>query len=220
MILVTAATEMELDAFTSKCTRRTQIETCLTGIGPVEAATRVALFLASTDSLPAMVLNIGVAGAFVYSQPHPEILDLCLAEREILGDLGICNHEQVKKFSSSALHIRDDFILDKDLRSRALEILYANGEKVSTGPFVTVNCVSATRRRGDLLGRQHCAICENMEGAAVARVCETFALPMLEIRCISNLVEDRDTKKWKLQEACTRCGEIAAILVEGFVNAL
>jgi len=66
-----------------------------------------------------------------------------------------------------------------------------------------------------LLARQHQALCENMEGAAVARVCQQFGLPLLELRCISNLVEDRNLQNWQLKQACTRCGEAAALIVEG-----
>ena len=54
-----------------------------------------------------------------------------------------------------------------------------------------------------------------MEGAAAARVCQQFALPLLELRCISNLVEDRNLHNWRLREACVRCGEVAAAVVKG-----
>jgi len=37
-----------------------------------------------------------------------------------------------------------------------------------------------------------------MEGAAVALACQQLAVPLLELRGISNLVEDRDTRRWDL----------------------
>jgi futalosine hydrolase len=37
-----------------------------------------------------------------------------------------------------------------------------------------------------------------MEGAAVALACQQLAVPLLEVRGISNLVEDRDTRRWNL----------------------
>lgn len=42
------------------------------------------------------------------------------------------------------------------------------------------------------------ALCENMEGAAVALACRQLSVPMLELRGISNRVEDRDTRQWDL----------------------
>jgi futalosine hydrolase len=37
-----------------------------------------------------------------------------------------------------------------------------------------------------------------MEGAAVALTCEQLSVPLLELRGISNIVEDRDMRKWDL----------------------
>jgi len=59
---------------------------------------------------------------------------------------------------------------------------------------------------------------ENMEGGAVARVCEAYNLPLLEMRAISNYVEDRDLGRWKLHEACDEAGRAAAILLKGLKN--
>jgi len=56
-------------------------------------------------------------------------------------------------------------------------------------------------------------LCENMEGAAVARVCREFGLPCLELRCVSNLVEDRDRSRWRLRDACAMAAEAAALVV-------
>jgi futalosine hydrolase len=94
-------------------------------------------------------------------------------------------------------------------------VLAGGGMACRRGTFVTVSCVSGTSRRGDLLARQHQGLCENMEGAAAARVCREFGLPLLEMRCVSNLVEERDLRKWRLREACDRCGEAAALLLQG-----
>jgi futalosine hydrolase len=38
---------------------------------------------------------------------------------------------------------------------------------------------------------------------------------MLELRCISNLVEDRNLQNWQLQKACSRCGEVASLVIKG-----
>ena len=86
------------------------------------------------------------------------------------------------------------------------------------GNFITVNSVSGTRDRGEILQQKYNGLCENMEGAAIAQVCQEFSLPLLEVRCISNYVEDRDPARWRLQEACDKAGEIAAAVVEELNN--
>jgi futalosine hydrolase len=40
-----------------------------------------------------------------------------------------------------------------------------------------------------------------MEGAALAHVATLYDVPFLEIRAISNAVEDRDFTRWRLREA-------------------
>ena len=42
---------------------------------------------------------------------------------------------------------------------------------------------------------------EDMEGAAVAHVAHLHAIPVGEVRGISNIVTDRDKSAWKLNEA-------------------
>jgi futalosine hydrolase len=37
-----------------------------------------------------------------------------------------------------------------------------------------------------------------MEGAAVALACQQMSVPLLEVRGISNLVEERNTRRWNL----------------------
>lgn len=214
MLLVTAATAFEMDAFLSVCPADESIHTVLTGVGPVEAALQVTQALATTEPAITGVVNFGVAGAYLGDGPTASLLDICLAEQEILGDLGICIHDQVEPLRGEGFALFDTFLLHSPLLQRADQILREGGIAVQRGTFVTVSCVSGTRQRGDILARQHRAICENMEGAAVARVCAHFQLPLVEVRCISNLVEDRDPATWRLRDACRRCGEVVAHLVQ------
>jgi futalosine hydrolase len=65
-----------------------------------------------------------------------------------------------------------------------------------------------------MLAARFGGLCENMEGAAVARVCAAFDLPCLELRSISNRVEDRDTGRWRLKEACAKAGAAVARVLE------
>ncbi len=73
-----------------------------------------------------------------------------------------------------------------------------------SGTFISVNSVTGKRVRGEHLQQRWSGLCENMEGAAVAQVCSLFSLPLFELRCISNMVEDRNPVGWRLQEACDK----------------
>ena len=219
MYLVTAATPFELDPLLRACPPGARFESLVCGVGPVETALRLSVLLARREAAGALryrgVINIGVAGAYRRAEGGADLLDLCLAEREVLGDLGICDEETITSLRSDTLEIVDAFDLDRPLLQEAEVLLAGHGIHCRRGTFVTVNCVSATSRRGDLLARRHEALCENMEGAAAARVCLEYGLPLLELRCVSNLVEDRDPRTWRLRAASDRCGRAAALLING-----
>ena len=83
--------------------------------------------------------------------------------------------------------------------------------------FVTVNCCSGTNERGEFLRKKHDAGCENMEGAAVVMACQNFNIPCIELRCISNMVEDRDTTKWQLSGAIGKICRVVEIFLKAYV---
>ncbi|MCI5221456.1 MAG: futalosine hydrolase [Candidatus Electrothrix sp. AR4] len=215
-ILVTAATEIEMRAFIDADGDLEHTSRLITGIGPVETALSLSCRI-HTEKAIDQVLNFGIAGAYPENNTPIQagLLDICLAEQEVFGDLGIQLAERVESFGTD-LPVRDRFLLDQTLLTDAGKALVANGIPYKKGTFVTVNCCSGTLERGHWIGRQFQGLCENMEGAAVARVCERFALPCLEVRCVSNMVEDRNRKKWKLGQACTEAGRAAAAIVNAF----
>jgi futalosine hydrolase len=220
MFLVVCATEFELQSLLDISTPELGEWTSLvTGVGMVETTLSLTRFLegrsANTDQKIHGVLNIGVGGAYIGDgKESAELLDVCLAEQEIFGDLGICYPDRMEPLAEHLLH-RTHYTLDPDLLDRADVLLQENDLTVRRGNFVTVCGVSATASRGSMLMRQYDGLCENMEGAAVARVCEEFDLPLIELRTISNFVEERDVARWKLHEACDRAGKAAAILLQG-----
>jgi futalosine hydrolase len=63
-------------------------------------------------------------------------------------------------------------------------------------------------KRAKELEKKFHVICENMEGAAVAHVCISYGIPVVEIRGISNTVEDRDMKKWDIRMAAENCQKV------------
>ena len=55
-----------------------------------------------------------------------------------------------------------------------------------------------------------------MEGAAVAMVCKTFNTPCVELRCISNMVEDRNTADWMLEDAIGKICRAAEVVLNEY----
>jgi futalosine hydrolase len=216
MILVIAATQMELDPFLARAGERSNRWTALVaGVGPVETAVTVGRMLAEHHRQISGVLQFGVGGAYLLPSPEEQvgILSVCLAEREVLGDLGICHLDSIEYFPDE-LGGASSFPLVSPLLARAEGVLKSYSITYHLGTFITVNSVSGTARRGEMLRNHWQGLCENMEGGAVARLCKEYKLPFLEMRVISNLVEDRNIHNWQLRQACERAGEVAAMLIK------
>ena len=191
------------------------------GMGGVNTAHALSCALQSWR--PDLVLQLGVGGA--YPNAGLEVGDLALAEAENYGDLGV---RTPQGWESSELIgipvIRGDvdyynhFPLDCDLVASARQMLANRNGSVAqglrAGPFVTVQESSGTTELGNERARRFAAICENMEGAAGAHVCRLFDVPFLEIRGISNMVEDRRTERWEIPRAAGVAQEAGWHLVE------
>lgn len=211
MILLVVATEMEAMPLAGKTTGQPHA-LFVAGVGPLETAVRLTRRLCEEDV--SLVLNFGVAGA--YAGSGAGLLDICLADSEVLGDFGICHAERVEPLDGQ-LASRAFFPLDPQYVAQASEILGKQDYSCKKGAFVTVNGISATAKRGAQLRAAHNGLCENMEGGAVARVCAEFAVPCLELRCVSNMVEDRNLANWQLADAVQKCGEAVSLLVDHLV---
>jgi len=74
---------------------------------------------------------------------------------------------------------------------------------------LTVSACTGTRKRAIELEHRFGAICENMEGAAIAHICTLYGVPVIEMRGISNIVEDRDRSKWNITLAAENCQKAA-----------
>lgn len=217
MILAVAATEIEMAPFLAESTvLPAPCRWLVTGVGPVETAVRLTRFLCEREEPFTAVIQFGVGGAYVQPdeqrQQQPELLDICLAEQEVAGDFGICLGEAVDCLESS---LTGDIVYDMDalLVQRCQTLFDHLAIRYTSGVFITVNGISGTTARGRILQSRWNGLCENMEGAALARVCREFSLPCAELRCISNFVVDRDPSTWKLQEACRKAAHAAIHLI-------
>jgi len=211
MFLVVTATEQEMNPIAERLAGSPGWLPFVAGIGCLETAVNLSRFLADADCQIHGIINCGVAGAFVGA--GPEMLDICLAEHETQADIGIWTASGIIDFDT--IRVPSRFPLDLPLLHKARAILSAKGVPPRIGPFVSVLAVSGTEQRGESLRKRYQAICENMEGAAVARVAQAFQLPCLELRAVSNMVQDRDPSQWQLAKAIQRSAEAISILLPG-----
>lgn len=178
---------------------------CAGGMGKINAAAATTALIERHQ--PRLVINTGCAGA--YLQSGFSIGELVVASEEFLGDEGVLTSTgwQDLRFMGvpSLAHgnrlYHNAIPLSKHAAEKAMQLADYYGVKLARGRFITVSTCSGTRQRAEDLSRSAHGICENMEGAAVAQVCLRYGVDCLEIRGISNQVDERDMKTWDIPRA-------------------
>lgn len=193
------------------------------GVGKANAAATAALLL---DKLrPEAVLCFGCAGA--YAGSGLRIGDLVLASEEVYGDEGALTSDGFLDMQSLGLPLAEAdgerwfnrFPADPELLARGHRLVAAQegpNRRVAAGPLVTVSTCSGSVPLGEALARRTGGLGENMEGAAVAQVCARFGVPFLEVRGISNLVEERDLSRWDLAAAAATAQRAVRAVLAGW----
>jgi futalosine hydrolase len=173
-----------------------------TGIGKVNAA--ITATLLTERFRPRVLINTGCGGAYWGS--GLAVGDLAVATAEIYGDEGVLTVDGwhnleiigIPSVERRGNRYSNEFPLSMQAAEKAFQFAYSLGLPVKRGKFVTVSTCSGTSHRGAELYQRFSGICENMEGAAVAHVALLYDTPLLEVRGISNMVEDRDLSRWDI----------------------
>jgi len=177
-----------------------------TGIGKVNAAHSSTVVL---ENHPVRcVINSGTGGA--YPNAGLKTGDIAIASKEIYGDDGVTAQtgwKDLKEIGIPLLQIGmkryfNEFPLNQAAR---FPVNSGKGFQIKRGVFVTVSSVTGTYERAVELEGRFNAICENMEGAAIAHICAMYKVPLIEIRGISNMAGIRDKRRWNMKLASENC---------------
>lgn len=172
------------------------------GIGKVNAASAATALILRWQ--PRLIICTGCAGA--YPAGGMQVGELAVASSEISGDEGVLTPEgwqSLEAIGIPSLEIKgqryfNEIPLSFSAAEQAFQLAAALDLPLRRGRFVTVSTCSGTAGRGHDLYERFGALCENMEGAAVAQVALQYGIDCLELRGISNMVEDRDLSRWNL----------------------
>jgi nucleoside phosphorylase len=147
-------------------------EVLVCGIGPVEAAVRTARSLA--ERKPDLLIQVGIAGARLL-EPPALVLGSEAVYCDIAGDA--------------------DAVLPRVDRVEPDAYLLAVAQRAL--PDAHVLPIATCARVG---GGTSCDV-EAMEGFAVLRAAQLAGVPAVELRCVSNLVDERDRTRWRFDDA-------------------
>jgi futalosine hydrolase len=178
------------------------------GMGKTNAAHAATVLIERFS--PICMVNFGIGGAYPFS--GLKVGDIAVAEKEVYADEGVELRDGLHSFEITGipfLKVRgrkyyNEFPGDKRLSRLALK---ASGTVAPcrSGVFLTVSACTGTGKRAEELAKKFGPVCENMEGAAVSHICRIYGVPFVEIRGISNIVGDRNMKKWDIELAAENC---------------
>lgn len=175
---------------------------CVGGVGKINAAAATAVMIDRHQ--PQLVINTGCAGA--YTGSTLEIGNLIVASEEVLADDGVIvadgwkdlRYMNLSSVEQGGLSCFNVLPLSRHASEQALRLADYSAVFLLRGRCATVSTCSGTTRRGEELARRWDAVAESMEGGAVVQVCLRCGVACLEIRGISNRVEERDLTKWDI----------------------
>jgi futalosine hydrolase len=162
-------------------------DTLCCGIGPVEAALATARALA--EHRPDAVLHIGIAGARSLEPPA-----LVLGSESVYCD--------VIDASASVLPRVERVEPDPTLLAAARRAL----------PQAHVLPIATCARIG---GGMQCEL-EAMEGFGVLRAAALAGVPAVELRAVSNAVDEADRARWRINDALLALRAAVPVLLEAF----
>jgi futalosine hydrolase len=213
-VLVLAATSLEAAQLQSLPSALV-----ISGIGAVNTAHALTRELVKVPG-PRLVIQVGIAGAYVPA--GLPVGSVVLASEEVYADVGVVTPDGWLSLEDIGFPLVEagaarparynHFPLDEYLVARAASVC---GPLIAgTGRFLTLSQVTGVRAAGDGLHHRFGALCESMEGAAAAHVCALHDVPFLEVRGISNLVENRNRETWRIQEAADAAQAVVRHILE------
>jgi len=207
-ILVIAATMAEIAPFVRD---NPAMEILITGVGAPATIYHLQKRIQSNNIQ--LVVQAGIAGAF---SPDTGLTKVVLVERDTFGDIGTEEKEKFIGIFQSGFADKDSFPYTGGWLINSTAILHQAGLPLVKG--VTINKVSDSLLQKQQLIGNFLPDVESMEGAALHYVCLQENIPFLQIRSISNLIGERDKKKWKLQEAVSNLNIALKNLVDMAAN--
>lgn len=158
------------------------------GVGPVDAAAATAAAIARVN--PAIILHVGIAGARQTLGLAPATL--VIGDEAHYSDLGV-----------DARWAPNTLPADATLLARAQHTL----------PHAITRRIGTSARIG---GTRDTDV-EAMEGFAVLRAAALAGIPALEVRAISNDIEEADRTRWHFEAAFAAITAATPPLVNAFV---
>jgi futalosine hydrolase len=212
-ILIVAATAPEIAPLMVRQARPERlspdIDTLITGVGMVAAAARTSGALAKTRY--DLALNLGICGSFDPAFSPGTVVHV-VSER--MPELGAEDGDAFLSIDELGL-LRGDAPPFSD--GRLMNAAVPPNPVLQRLPAVhgiTVNTVHGNERSIAETVRRFAPQVESMEGAGFMYACLIHAVPFAQVRAVSNVVERRNRRAWRIDEAIASLCRVAQDVIE------
>lgn len=193
-LLIVSATEKEVaEIRTWAFSQHLPAVFCITGPGIAATVFELTKTLLNTDF--SLVVNSGIAGSFTDNLKIGEVVQVT---EECFGDSGAEDGEKFIHISELGFDRMNEVFSNYYFPVSIKPVPETGLRKVKA---ITVNKVHGYEHSIQKVRAKFKPDIETMEGAAVAYTCRELNIPCLQLRCISNRVEERDKSKWQIDDA-------------------
>jgi futalosine hydrolase len=170
-----------------------QVDILITGVGMVPTAVYTSMVLGKYKY--DAVINAGICGSFNRDIPIGKVLNITT---DCLPETGAEDGEHFLSIIDLKLLDQDEFPFfgGKLINDSVFESSLINGLLIATG--VTVNTVHGNAQNIEAFLARYAVDIESMEGAAFMYSCKMLKARFIQIRSVSNYIEDRDVSNWDI----------------------
>ena len=218
-VIITAATNLEMAGAAKKARQlfkksKIKLSFHATGIGML--ATGVKLTQLATSHQPDLIIQMGIAGSYIKTEPLGKVM---IVTSESIADLGVREKGVFKNlFESQLLKDNEAPFKKRKLINPAIRSL--NVLKSDAAAAVTINEITTSPKRIKGIIAVYNPVLESMEGAALHFVGSLTKTPFIQIRAISNYVGERNKAKWKLKESIEQLEAYVITYLAALENSL
>jgi futalosine hydrolase len=179
----------------------------ITGIGT--AATTYHLTAILKNEKPDLLIQAGIAGAFDSNYGLGEV---AIIEQDRFADLGVEEDGKWRDIFDLGLASPDDYPFTSGwLRNPSGFIHQLDFPLLNS---ITVNEITTSKSRIEVLKKKYQPALESMEGAALHFVCIQEEVPFIQLRSVSNYVGERDKSNWQMQKSIENLNRALIQLIE------
>jgi futalosine hydrolase len=165
------------------------------GVGMINTTYELTNYLSKNSA--DFVINLGIAGSF---KKDLVVGTVCEVIHDTLSELGVENKEEFLTLNQVGFNTQNAFMANS--RTSLINV-----------SSITVNTVHGNKKSISNISQRLNAGIETMEGAACMMVCEKFNIPCLQIRSISNFIEERNKENWDIPLAVKNLNSVAREII-------